>query len=272
MRIIRIYGAAGHGKSEVDSCGDHLKNPPRDFAMGNILRSANDVCLHLANKYELDKYQNPMYCPRVISKKELEVEPEKRRYMQFDTVEGSDSFHVLVFRPNYDFFLASKRLCVCNDCMSMNFENCANFKKYIPSVGKLLKKQLRSASVQETSRNDGKVTIVANTVVAILADSQSENFFLIMCDEDEKIHNDPQNPLIDNSNHKIYDGHCYIKGRYLEYKSMNNKCYTYTISRSSVYVHKDSIFFPYVPVIDTTKSSIKILNEVILELQVRSVL
>ena len=29
INIVRVFGAAGHGKGEVDSCGGHLKNPVR---------------------------------------------------------------------------------------------------------------------------------------------------------------------------------------------------------------------------------------------------
>ena len=270
--IIRVYGAAGHSKSEVDSCGGHMKNPPRKhIAKGNILRSASDVCRHLINKYDQDKYQNPTYCPRVISESDLEIEREKRRFMRFDTVAGSDSFHVVIFRPNQDFFLASKRLCVCDSCMAMEFESCANFQMYVPSVGKLSKKQLRSAPSTQQIASE-KVTIIANSVVAVLADSLSDNYFLIMCDEDERVHNDPITPLKDNMGHEIYDGQSYVKGRYLEYKTMNNKCHIYTVSRLTVYVRRESIFLLYVTILDTTKSNIKIFNEIILELQVRSAL
>ena len=93
-----------------------------------------------------------------------------------------------------------------------------------------------------------------------------------MCDKSEQVHTNPTTPLKDNMGHEIYDGVTYVTGRYLEFKSMNNKCHIYNISKSTVYVRRDSIFFPYIPVLDTTKSCIKIFNEIILELQVRSAL
>ena len=104
INILRVYGAANHSKCEVDSCGGHLKNPPRKhIAKGNNLRSANDVVNFLTTKYDSEKYSNPIYHAKEISGDELEIEREKRRYMRFDTVHGSDSFHVMIFRPKQDF-------------------------------------------------------------------------------------------------------------------------------------------------------------------------
>ena len=91
-----------------------------------------------------------------------------------------------------------------------------------------------------------------------------------MCDEWEKTHDDPTNRLEDSFGHKIYDGKTYVKGRYLEFDSMNNKCHAYKISKSKVLVAVESIFFPYVPVLATRKTNIKIFNEIMIELQVKS--
>ena len=55
-----------------------------------------------------------------------------------------------------------------------------------------------------------------------------------MCDEGEKVHDDPYNPLEDKLGPKIYDGVRYVIGRYLELNTFNNKChvYKYTFSQS----------------------------------------
>ena len=49
-----------------------------------------------------------------------------------------------------------------------------------------------------------------------------------MCYEGGKKHDDPEN--------KRYDGTTYVKGRYLEFDSMNNKCYVYKVSKSMILV------------------------------------
>lgn len=269
ITLVRVYGIAGHGKSEVDSCGGHLKTPARKhIAKGNILRSAKEVCSFLSDKYDPEKYANPLYHTKEITKHDLDIEREKRRYMKFDMVSGSDSFHVLIFKPNQDFFYASPRVCVCEDCLAMDFDKCSNFQKYIPSVGQLSKKHMRSAEVKPEIVEES-ITIVANSVVAVRADNGINNFFLVLCDQNQKTHDDPDVPLEDKFGHKIFDGTAYIKGHYLVCSPMN-KCHVYTVSKTKAFVTVQAVFFPYVPILETTKSSIKIFNEIVLELQVRS--
>ena len=181
---------------------------------------------------------------------------------RFDIVAGSDSFHMMIFRPERSFFYASSVLCVCNDCCALEFEKCSNFDIYSPSVGKLSKKQLRSEPPKVASESE--ISVVEDTVFAIRADSVDSNYFLVMCDANEREHNDPENPLEDDLGHTIYDGTKYVTGRYLEYVSMNNKCHVYKVSRKKVYVISETIFFPFVPILATTKANVKIYNEVIL--------
>ena len=153
--------------------------------------------------------------------------------------------------------------------MLMEYEKCSNFKMYLPSVGKLSKKHVRSAPAPvEIAKQD--ISIVENSVFAINADSDITNYFLLMCDVGERTHCHPSQPLEDDFGHQIYDGTTYVTGRYLEYQSMNNKCHVYKVSKSKVFVAVEAIFFPYVPVLATTKTNIKIFNEVIIELQVKS--
>ena len=49
-------------------------------------------------------------------------------------------------------------------------------------------------------------SVVEDTVFAIRADSADGNYFLVMCNANEKEHNDPENPLEDDLGHTIYDG------------------------------------------------------------------
>ena len=91
-----------------------------------------------------------------------------------------------------------------------------------------------------------------------------------LCDEAEKVHGDPTSPLVDSMGHKIYDGMKYITGRYLELKSFNNRCHIFTVSKKTVLVIAESVLLPYIPILETTKENIKVLNEIVIELQVRS--
>ena len=135
---------------------------------------------YLMDKYDSDKYSNPVYHVNVISRENLE-EREMRQYMRYDTVSGSYSFHMMVFHPGQVYFFASPRLCICDDCLCLEFEKCSSFKQYFPSVGKLSKKLLRSTAPIEIVEKT--VSVTPNTVFAIRAESHISNFFLVMCDE-----------------------------------------------------------------------------------------
>ena len=81
--------------------------------------------------------------------------------------------------------------------------------------------------------------LLQQTLFAIRADSEINNYFLLMCDEGEQEHNDPTKPLEDASGHKIYDGSKYVVGRYLEYETFNNRCNVYKVTKSKVLVAVD---------------------------------
>ena len=268
INIMRVYGSPGHGKCEVDSAGGHLKNPIRKhITKGNIIHSAGGVAAYLTAKY-IEK-QQPQYHIKELLSGEMDPEREKRLYIHYDTVNGSDSFRMMLFRPNKEFFYASLILCVCDDCLNYECEKCPNLKQYYPSVTQLSKKHLRSAP-PTIEIVDESVQIIPNTVFAICADSEISNYFLVMCDEAEKVHGDPTSPLVDSMGHKIYDGMKYITGRYLELKSFNNRCHIFTVSKKTVLVIAESVLLPYIPILETTKENIKVLNEIVIELQVRS--
>ena len=73
------------------------------------------------------------------------------------------------------------------------------------------------------------------------------------------MHDDPSEPLEDKMGHKIYDGVRFVVGRYLEFSSFNNKCHIYKVSNTKAFFLTVSILLPYVHVLETTKTCIKIL-------------
>ena len=228
---------------------------------------------HITAEFLNDKFSekhSPAYHVREIAESNLQLEREKRLYVQYSTVAGSDSFRMIIFRPGQEFFFTSCQLCICDDCLNLEFEKCPKFKQYIPSVSKLSKKHLRSATTTPIEIADKSVDIAPNTVFAVSADSDVSNFFLVMCDKGEKVHEDPTTPLEDSMGHKIFDGVRYVTGRYLECYTFNNRSHVCKVSKKKVFVLSESILLPYVPVLETTKSNIKISNEIIIELQVRS--
>ncbi len=58
----------------------------------------------------------PAYHIKEVKVQEIEELRCKRRKKVSMTVDGSSMFHVLVFKPKESFFLASPRLCICDEC------------------------------------------------------------------------------------------------------------------------------------------------------------
>ena len=74
--------------------------------------------------------------------------------------------------------------------MAMEFDKCPNFQMYEPSVGKLSKKHTRSTPAPSEIVEQG-VSILANTVIGVRANNDVNNYFLVMCGSDQKVHDDP---------------------------------------------------------------------------------
>ena len=101
--LIRSYGVAGHGKGEIDSCGGHLKNPVRQAIANKVhIISDKEAVDHLMCHYADKTYQ--AYDVSRINPDDLQAEHKKRLYMEYKTVQGTDSFHVLIFSLDLKHF------------------------------------------------------------------------------------------------------------------------------------------------------------------------
>ena len=67
--------------------------------------AADFLMYHYADKI------SPSYGVSTIDVACLQEEREKRLYIEYATAKGSDSFHVLVFTPDSETFIASLKLC-----------------------------------------------------------------------------------------------------------------------------------------------------------------
>jgi hypothetical protein len=275
--VVRVFGIAGHGKGEIDSCGGHMKNPVREAIANKIHITTSTEAVDFLNEHYEHKI-SPCYDARLLSSEDLQEERERRLYKKYYTVKGSDSFHVLVFTPNSTTFLASNSLCVCTNCIDMCFERCAKFSRYEPLVGQLSEKATRSKAPDMVS-DENEISIAGMVrqgfVFAVKAVNQRTNFFLLICSEEEKEHMEVE-PFIDECGNKIYYGTKYLQGKYLEVRNFTNKYHEYspTTKGKTVAVVGETVFFPQVPIMFSSRGSsyYRISNEIVHELQVRSTL
>ena len=77
--LIRIFGVSVHGKSEVDSCGGHLKTACRHaIAMGENLRCSSDCVSFLNTKFD-ERYISPSYFMSNIAEQTLQDDRKVRK-------------------------------------------------------------------------------------------------------------------------------------------------------------------------------------------------
>ena len=238
ITVVRIYGTAGHGKDEVDSAGGHLKYTVRKhISKGNNIRSAGAVETYLTTKYDQDKYTNPIYHVTEIPVGNWRKE-EKSGFTE-DMTEWLGLTHSMLL-----YFILGKILSLHHaDYVFVMIVYTLNLKNVLILnsifhwwVNLLRSKQGQNLSLMKLLRTQ---CLLQQTLFAIRADSEINNYFLLMCDEGEQEHNDPTKPLEDASGHKIYDGSKYVVGRYLEYETFNNRCNVYKVTKSKVLVAVD---------------------------------
>lgn len=94
-KVIRVYGIAGHSKSEVDHVGGIAKVAVRDeVARGELFTGAREVFAFLQAKF--GHKENPNYVIRNIEVQELEAERKRTARTVYKTISGSSSFHVMI--------------------------------------------------------------------------------------------------------------------------------------------------------------------------------
>lgn len=108
-----MYGIAGHGKGEVDHVGGIAKVAVRrQISGGEIFLRSKNIVEFL--QYKFGENKSPQYHIVEIDELSLEEERNVDHRKHFKTIDGSSSFHVIIFSPHSTKFKASPRLCLCD--------------------------------------------------------------------------------------------------------------------------------------------------------------
>eukprot|EP00794_Sanderia_malayensis_P019611 gene19611-21542_t len=245
LKLIRLYGIEGHGKGEVDHVGGIAKVYARDqITRGVIFTNAAGIATSLIKKFGAN--MKPAYHIKEVEVEELEELRCKRRKKVFKTVDGSSTFHVLVFKPKESFFLASPRLCICDECKH-DYGSCSLFSQHELNVQELRDIPLRSDDpppaeiVGEEAVDD---FILPDSFAAIAADDPTETLWFIQVID---VNLSSTKNEVDGYKNVIPPGTMYVSGYFLERDTVGKKSVSYKIDKSRVtYVYKESIVYPYV--------------------------
>ena len=126
-------GVEGHGKGEVDHVGSVAKVSAWDQMTRDNFWQCSTNC-HLFDQTvwyprEAGTHESPEYHIKEITVDELKKERAARRKKVFKTIDGSASWHVMVFKPGQSHFLASPRPCICEKCI-VEYGSCDLFSHH----------------------------------------------------------------------------------------------------------------------------------------------
>ena len=254
IKIIRIYGVAGHGKNEVDTVGGTAKIALRTA----IWRRITFYNAGEATSYLQDKFANstdPSYDIKMIQRYNLVEEREKCKYIRYPTVKGSSCFNVLVFHPNSPTVKVAPHLCACEVCLGEEYGSCDLFESVSLQTGVLNIISLRSAVLANAPNDDedddldcGRIdsVIAAGSICAIAADKRfglaDMVWFILVEDRGESTSED----CVDSSGHVIPPGTPFVKCYYLEKQTDNSKGTVYKKGKKLVFISATSIVHPLV--------------------------
>ena len=177
---------------------------------GTIFDNAAQIVTYLIKQF--GTHESPEYHIKEITVDELKKERAVRRKKVFKTIIGSASWHVMVFKPGQSHFLASPRLCICEQCI-VEYGSCDLFSHHQLYTEEVCDMPLCSDDPSPTtteilgSNEDFDGFIVPGTYVAVAADRTHEdvvwfvkvtggNRFSGKCEEDDYNNVIPKVPLI----------------------------------------------------------------------------
>ena len=247
MKIIRVFGVAGHGKGEVDHVGGLAKVAIRRYVgTGGVVLNAED-CIHVLQEKFADK-NSPKFCIKKITEESLR---DVRKNQQFPTVPGSSRFQVMIFTPNSDIFKAAPHMCLCDNCLH-EYGSCNLFQVYdVPAPNKKPNPPRLRSATPELFQNDIEVidtgldVVVPESICAVAAANLSNDSFWLI--EVCTLHaGDDSSPHTDDYGHTIPPGVSYIEGHFLEREYETTKGTLYKSKHKTTFFYKESVIYPLV--------------------------
>ena len=212
IKIIRVYGAAGHGKGLIDAMSS--------FGVKSILRidtisfetwfeNGNAMCEYLALRGD----SRMMYVHL-----DGKVTDERRCKRQAKVVKPCMIGHLFVYKPKCDRVLMREYLCDCEQCLSFNFDSC-NRSTELDKKAKHLVEDEHDDSVDdecildEDFDNEDKISQIYEFIevpafVALLSFNTVEPFFVLKVLSKGKA----DETLRDRYGNVILQGEYYLKG------------------------------------------------------------
>ena len=250
LRIIRTYGAAGHGKGAIDTMSS--------FGVKNILRE--DIVTHdvfFNNSCDMAEYlamKNSQYYYTTISAESLVLARQKDgNPIEFP---GCMKQHIIVFKPNEKMF-CKEYLSDCTSGLQFDFENCAHEEADNNSDADKLEDIFDEELDQSEQIFD---FITAPSFVSLYSDNSIEPLYFVQITGKGVA----EGHISDPYGHFVAKGEKYFQGFYLKLgRSRNAKVKRFSTISTKIVIAPDEIYDTYVDFNDELELDINVYNMLI---------
>lgn len=211
VRIIRLYGAAGHGKGLIDAMSA--------FGVKSILRRdiiGLDVWFvdSQAIRDYLDIRKDPRMSYTVVSQKQV----DKKRMARVERkIDGCMAMHLFEYKPNENSVYMKEFLCDCDNCLNLEFDACLRVdgpdESQMDEVEESVENDDDCYLDEEQDRGQHIFEFVSiPCFIAVISFNSCEPIYFIKVIE-KGVATDV---MRDRYGHSINSGECFLRGNYLK--------------------------------------------------------
>ena len=204
VKIIRIYCAAGHGKSLIDAM--------LDFGVKSILcRDVIGLDQRFADSKEICQYLRFRNDERMAYSNIDSKLVDKRRSEKKETkIKGCMLGQLFVYEPNSTKIVMNKYLADCESCLNLEFSWCKN---PVACVGEIGDDFLEESMVDEDDDRQSRIYEFTSTpsYVNLLLCNASDPVYFVLVEKKGQA----TEKLQDRHGHVILPGKLYLEGPYL---------------------------------------------------------
>lgn len=239
LRIIRTYGASGHGKGVIDAMSS--------FGVKNIVR--HDIVtkdVFFSNSETIVNYlsaKKPEYSYTHLPADEIALKRFNNE-RQGQVISQCMKQHLFVYQKGKDVLL-QEYLCDCGDCLELNFDSCS---KTVKADVAEIDEEINFFEEEEPTENGGvKVFdfVDVPSYATVFTGTTAEPLFFLKLNEKGIC----DSTMSDTWGHVIMAGEKYFKGNYLKVvrsRKMNFK--KFDVLPLEVLVSPDEIYDTYVEI------------------------
>ena len=248
VRIVRLYGAAGHGKGLIDAMSSFgVKSILRkDIVTGDVwYKNSEEMCKHLRKvQPERTKGDKTMIYQHLDP---VKIDAKRMTRPQLP-IAGCMKQHLFDYKPGSKKILCKEFLCDCLQCLQLDFDKCVKLSAENPvaPVDSIHHEDEGSLNIDEENESHKVFEFVAvPSFVALISEDSNEPVYILKVEEKERAEKDEQ----DDFEHCIPAGDLYIRGKYFKKERFRpTRVHKFSILSADALCTPDEIFDVFVDV------------------------